>query len=65
MYWWYYYWYYPLPYLDPLAMMYTWSYIWIYWVSMMYYIEMFRAMLDMWRKMAETVFKASAPQPPA
>jgi len=58
-------WYYPgygypgymLPYMDPLYLMYTWSYLWMYWISMMYYIEMFRTMMDVWRKMAETTLK--------
>lgn len=66
MYWWYYYYGYPpypAPYLDPLSMMYAWSYMWVYWVSMMYYIEMFRILLDMWRRMAESVFKTAQTPP--
>ncbi|MCD6095507.1 MAG: hypothetical protein J7J99_02965 [Thermoprotei archaeon] len=56
----YYYYYYPIigP-LDPFAMMSTWTYLWFYWISMMYYIEMFRVTIDAWRKFVETMFKTS------
>jgi len=62
-----YYWsYYPymMPYpFDPFALMYMWSYLWMYWISMMYYIEMFRVMVDMWRKLAETSFRGVTTAP--
>ncbi|MHB9301554.1 hypothetical protein [Thermofilum pendens] len=65
MYWYYYFpggWYppywYPVPYPDPVSLMYAWSYMWSYWLSTIYYIEMYKAMLEAWRKMVEATFKA-------
>ncbi|RLF13637.1 MAG: hypothetical protein DRJ66_07495 [Thermoprotei archaeon] len=52
--------YYYLPFapIDPFTMMYTWTYLWFYWISMMYYIELFKVTIDAWRRFMETMFKA-------
>lgn len=57
VYWWYYYppVYYPMLYYDPMAMM---SYM-MQWMTIPYYyamyMEMFRAMVDAWRKAVESM----------
>jgi len=48
---------YPPYYFDPYTLMYVWMTQWTYMVSMMYYVEMLKAMMEMWRKFAETAFK--------
>ena len=56
-----YYWGMP-PYLpDPFAAMYAWSSMWMGFIAMMYYIEMYKIMLDMWRKYAEAAVKVATP----
>ena len=53
-----YYYYYPTPYpFDPFTLMYMWMSQWTYMISMMYYMEMLKAMMETWRKFAETTFK--------
>jgi len=56
-----YFYYPPFPALaDPFNMILTWMYLWFYWTSMMYYIEIFRAMTGAWRKIMEDTFTQSA-----
>ncbi len=62
----YYPYYYPPPYYfpDPMALAYMWMYQWSYMLYMVYYMEMFRVMVDMWRRLAETTLKGTqAPAP--
>ncbi len=51
-----YYWPYA-PYPDPLALMYSWMYMWTYTLTTIYYLEMFKTTIDIWRKFMETAFK--------
>ncbi|MCD6428416.1 MAG: hypothetical protein J7L12_02225 [Desulfurococcales archaeon] len=56
-----YYWWMP-PYLpDPFTTMYVWSSMWMGFIAMMYYIETYKVMLEMWRKYVETALKAATP----
>ncbi|OYT62474.1 MAG: hypothetical protein B6U69_01730 [Thermofilum sp. ex4484_15] len=59
--WWYY------PYYPPLfdayhfyLAFYSWTYLWFYYVLMAYYMEMFRATLDLWRKYLESLVKGGS-----
>ncbi|HDI74957.1 MAG: hypothetical protein DRJ52_02220 [Thermoprotei archaeon] len=61
--------YYPLPPfpmfpVDPMALLYTWPYLWLWYISMMYYIELYKVMIDMWKKWAETALSSMAPPQP-
>ena len=49
----YWYWWYLPAWFDPVALTYSMSYLWFYWIAMMYYIEMFRALIEAWRKFVE------------
>lgn len=56
-----YYWWVP-PYLpDPFMTMYAWSSMWMGFIAMMYYIETYKVMLEMWRKYVETALKVTTP----
>ncbi len=56
-----YYWWVP-PYLpDPFMTMYAWSSMWMGFIAMMYYIETYKVMLEMWRKYVETALKVATP----
>jgi len=54
-----YYYYPPLYPYDPFAITYVWMSQWMYMLSMMYYMEMFKTMMETWRKFAESAFKQS------
>ncbi len=40
-----YYWWYPV-WPDPIAMTYSMMYIWLYWTWMMYFLELFKKMME-------------------
>ncbi len=53
-----------MPYfVDPYAVMYEWMATYSWYLSMTYYIEMYKVMLDVWRRMAEELTKTLT-QPP-
>ncbi|RLE95210.1 MAG: hypothetical protein DRN04_00820 [Thermoprotei archaeon] len=65
-YYWYSRYYYPFPVMpaippDPMALLYMWPYLWLWYMSMMYYIELYKITIDMWRKWAESAFKYMSP----
>ena len=41
----YYWWYYP-PWPDPIAMTYSMMYVWLYWTWMMYFLELFKKIME-------------------
>ena len=49
----------PSP-LDPYALF----YIWMQYIAMLYYLEMYKVMIEMWKKYVETGFKTLTPPQP-
>ncbi len=61
-----YYPYFYYPYMaDPAAMIYMLQQLWLSYISIAYYMEMYRLMIDTWRKFMETGFglKPASPTP--
>ncbi|OYT62243.1 MAG: hypothetical protein B6U69_02200 [Thermofilum sp. ex4484_15] len=54
---------YYFPYFDPLSLLYIWPSLWMSYISMIYYFEMYRLMLETWRKSMESLF-TTLPAPP-
>ena len=53
--------YYPPYALDPFSLMYLWPSLWMSYLSMIYYFEMYRLMLEAWKKSMESLFTALPP----
>lgn len=57
----YYPYYMPFPFMDPLMLMNYWMYMWTYYVTSLYYIEMYKVMIEAWRKYMESMAEAFKP----
>ena len=49
------------PMFDPLTLMSYWLYMWTYYVTSLYYIEMYKVMIEAWRKYMESMAQAFKP----
>ena len=56
-----YYPYWSLPLIDPLALMSYWMYMWTYYITALYYIEMYKVMVEAWKKYMESMAEAFKP----
>jgi hypothetical protein len=53
---------YPYPYWyppDPYAMMYEWLRAWTWYISLTYYMETYKAIMEIWKRLAEELAKST------
>ncbi len=43
---------------DPYTMMYEWMSLWSWYLAMTYYMETYKAMLEVWKRFAEELGKS-------